>query len=272
MNTNFTKCLSNVDIWFCMPLAFIPLFFISSCSSDDTSVDCSMVNISVSASAINSGCPDPTGSITITASGGGANLEYSIDGQSFQSSNTFENLNGGDYTVTVRDADGCSANAEVMLESVSDITFTAVTGTAAGCGGNDGTLSIIASGGDGNFQFSIDDGSFQDSNQFDNLANGLHTVTIRDGSDCEVTGEGYVASGISYSAQVSTIVSTYCAVSGCHVAGAQQPNLSVFANVQSAASEIRSRTQSGSMPRGSTLTDEQIAAIACWVDDGALNN
>lgn len=272
MSTNFTNNINRGFSWFFLFLAPIPLYFLSSCGSDDPAVDCTMVNISINANATTSGCPDATGTITITASGGGGDFEYSIDGQNFQSGNVFTNVGGGNYTATVRDADGCSADTEVIVESTSDITFTAVTTTAAGCGGNEGSLSIIASGGDGNFQYSIDEGGFQESNQFDNLSNGSHIITVRDGNNCEIIGEGNVASGISFSAQVSNIISTYCAVSGCHVAGEQQPNFSVFANLQANAAEVKSRTQSRNMPRGSTLTDEQIAAIACWVDDGALDN
>ena len=253
-------------------MAVMSIGLLFACSSDDTSVDCSIVSISVNASATASGCPESTGSITITANGGSGNFEYSIDGQNFQGSNTFENVAGGSYTATARDADGCSADTEVEVESTSNITFTTVSDVAAGCGGSDGSLTIIASGGDGNFRFSIDDGGFQDSNEFDNLSNGLHTVTIIDGNDCQTSGEGYVVSGISYSVEVSSIITTYCAIPGCHVAGEPLPDFSVFANVQAQASEIKSRTQSRNMPRGSTLTDEQIAAIACWVDDGALNN
>ena len=272
MNTDFTRGLQSARGWFLLTGVFIGMGLLSSCDSDDSSVDCSVVNITVNASVDNADCPEANGSITIAANGGGGNFEYSIDGTNFQESNVFANLESGNYTVTARDGDGCSAEAEAVVESISDVNFTTVSNVAAGCGGNDGSLTVIASGGDGSYRYSIDDSGFQASNQFDNLSNGLHTVTVIDGNDCQTSGEGYVISGISFSGQVSAIITTYCAVSGCHVAGEQQPDLTVFANIQSSASEIRSRTQSRNMPRGSTLTDEQIAAIACWVDDGALNN
>ena len=50
-------------------------------------------------------------------------------------------------------------------------------------------------------------------------------------------------------------------------------HFTVFSNIQSSASQIKSLTQSGAMPKnGSKLSQTQLDAIACWVDDGALNN
>ena len=64
-----------------------------------------------------------------------------------------------------------------------------------------------------------------------------------------------------------------CAISGCHNGdnGASR-NWTVKTNVLANASEIKSRTQSGDMPRTGSLSEEQKALIACWVDDGGLDN
>ena len=57
-------------------------------------------------------CTGP-GVITVTASGGTAPLQYSIDGINFQASNTFNITVGGTYTVTVRDANNCTRTTTV---------------------------------------------------------------------------------------------------------------------------------------------------------------
>jgi gliding motility-associated-like protein len=49
--------------------------------------------------------------IEIIASGDG-NLEYSIDGINYQDNNYFSNIQGGTYTVFVRDKDGCGQDSE----------------------------------------------------------------------------------------------------------------------------------------------------------------
>ncbi len=60
---------------------------------------------------------------TLTASGGTSPYEYSLDGTTFQSSPSFENLDGGLYTFTVLDAKGCaveSADFNLVLSSIEN--------------------------------------------------------------------------------------------------------------------------------------------------------
>jgi hypothetical protein len=64
-----------------------------------------------------------------------------------------------------------------------------------------------------------------------------------------------------------------CAISGCHDGSVSSlPNFSNLSVIQANASMIKSRTQSGNMPKTGSLTQNQIDLIACWVDDGALDN
>lgn len=67
------------------------------------------------------------------------------------------------------------------------------------------------------------------------------------------------------------IIQKDCAISGCHN-GSQSPRLETNQEVIANAARIKSETQAGSMPRNRTLSDQEIELIACWVDDGALNN
>ena len=78
---------------------------------------------------------------------------------------------------------------------------------------------------------------------------------------------------ISYSRDVDPIIKADCAVPGCHVPGTGLPNYLEFSTVQALAPEIKSRTQSRSMPQGGrSLSIEEIDRIACWVDAGAPDN
>ncbi|MEW4924250.1 T9SS type B sorting domain-containing protein [Algibacter sp. 2305UL17-15] len=52
--------------------------------------------------------------IEITASGDG-DFEYSIDGINYKNSNYFSNIQGGIYTVIVRDKDGCGENSDEVI-------------------------------------------------------------------------------------------------------------------------------------------------------------
>jgi uncharacterized membrane protein len=77
-----------------------------------------------------------------------------------------------------------------------------------------------------------------------------------------------------FSTDVAGIISSKCATAGCHNAGSSNgPGaLTDYATISAAKSSIRSSVVSKRMPRNTTLTDEQIKIIACWVDAGGLNN
>lgn len=77
---------------------------------------------------------------------------------------------------------------------------------------------------------------------------------------------------VSLTNDIVPIMNSDCAIPFCHVAGEQFPNLSVKANIISNASSIKSRTQSGNMPRGGTLSLAQKNLIKNWVDQGKLDN
>lgn len=95
------------------------VLIISACGSsggDDQPDPCAnAINITISnVTAATQGLSD--GSFTASATGGNGGFEYSIDGNTFQSSGSFSNLAAGDYTVTVRDSEGCSNTAQVTIE------------------------------------------------------------------------------------------------------------------------------------------------------------
>ena len=81
--------------------------------------------------------------------------------------------------------------------------------------------------------------------------------------------------GISYTQTIEPIIETNCAVSGCHVTGQQRPTLETYEQIAANADRITFRTSNGTMPpssSGKVLTQSEIDAINCWVDDGAQEN
>lgn len=78
----------------------------------------------------------------------------------------------------------------------------------------------------------------------------------------------------AYAANISPLIQSRCAISGCHASGsANGPGaLTNYAEIFSARTAIRSSVSSGRMPQGSTLNTDQKNSILCWIDSGAPNN
>ncbi|KOY50718.1 hypothetical protein I602_278 [Polaribacter dokdonensis DSW-5] len=77
-------------------------------------------------------------------------------------------------------------------------------------------------------------------------------------------------STITYSANIKSIIDINCVQ--CHGNGGNFPDLTTYENTRANADLVKAETQSRRMPQGSSLTNTEIEAIACWVDAGALNN
>lgn len=68
---------------------------------------------------------DNTGMITLVGSGGAGNFEYSSDGINFQSSPTLTGLEVGDYTLIVRDPNGCTETMTASIDQPEELSVDA---------------------------------------------------------------------------------------------------------------------------------------------------
>lgn len=146
-----------------------------------------------------------------------------------------------------------------------------VSQTDSDCSQDIGSVEVRAVGGDGTYEFKLDAGSFQAGVSFDDLAAGEHLVTVQDGMGCSASVSFTLASGVLFD-QIQPIISTNCAVSGCHDGSTNQVDLRPAANIKNRATSIQSLTEDGSMPpdtASTSLSANEIQLIGCWVDDGA---
>lgn len=127
-------------------------------------------------------CNIANGTITITPTGIGP-FSYSINGVSYQASNIFTNVAAGNYFVFVRDAQGCTGAAIVIVNPVAGPNITATT-TAAACTVNNGTITASGTGGTGLLEYSIDGVTYSASNSFTGLAPNTYTVYVKDAAGC----------------------------------------------------------------------------------------
>ncbi|MEM6697794.1 MAG: PKD domain-containing protein, partial [Bacteroidota bacterium] len=130
-------------------------------------------------------CGEDNGSFSISASGGVAPYQYNI-GNGASENNTFFNLAGGNYEVTIIDSEGCQRTQSVEIPSSSDISARLIGPTGAYCGQDNGTFAVIAEGGVEPYRYDIGNGITSDPN-FGNLAAGDYVVTITDAQNCTTT-------------------------------------------------------------------------------------
>lgn len=159
------------------------------------------------ATIINAGAPSITGTVvtepscngvcdgevTIAGAGGLAPYQYS-NGGAFGAAGTFTNLCAGTYTFTVQDANMCTHDTVITLTDPAAMTLTANildNLCAQDCGG---VIDLTATGGDGNYQYSIDGGTtWQGSPFFQNLCTDFYNTVVQDGNGCIATLNDSVA-------------------------------------------------------------------------------
>lgn len=78
----------------------------------------------------------------------------------------------------------------------------------------------------------------------------------------------------AFAANVSPLIQSRCAISGCHAAGSGNgPGaLTTYAQISAASSRIRTAVANGTMPQGSSLSTAEKNSIVCWIDSGSPNN
>jgi|GEM_PF-561857 len=141
----------------------------------------------VAASSIGASCGNINGSITASGSNGIPPYQYSINGGvSYQTGNIFTGLAPGAYTITIKDATGCTNTAAVALANTNAPAVTA-TATTSSCAANTGTITATASGGIAPYQFSINGVTFLPTTIFNALAPGNYVVYVKDNAGCIAT-------------------------------------------------------------------------------------
>ncbi len=136
---------------------------------------------SASASASEITCFGSSSTLTVIGSGGVLPYEYSLNGNgTAQSINTFNNIVAGTYFVTVKDANGCTGTtSNVIIGQPTAIAASITTGSIA-CSGGTTTLTVLASGGSGALEYSLNNSpNFQASNIFNNVAAGSNSARVR---------------------------------------------------------------------------------------------
>jgi hypothetical protein len=169
------------------------------------------------------------GEITVSATGGTGNFTYTINefpqNATGQTSGVFSNLVAGSYSFTVTDAVACETlTSPVVLTSPSILSSQATVtsnynGYGIPCFGNsNGEITVNASGGVGDFTYTInqspENSTGQTSGVYSNLAAGSYSFTVADAAACETVTSPIVLTSPAVLTSQATVSSNY---NGAHI-------------------------------------------------------
>jgi cytochrome c551/c552 len=252
----------------------------SSSNSNPPPDPCAGVTVTVSGTITNAASGQNNGSIAASATGG-SGFTYSLNNGAFQSSGTFSSLAAGNYTITAKNSNGCTGSksftvvAETACTGVN-IVIDATATTAVPCGGPGATVTVNATGGTG-LTYSINNGAFQASNSFTNVAAGNQTVVVKDANGCtqsKAVTVNAAAAGPLFTA-VRSILQSNCV--SCHNNSVQNGgmNWTVDCNIVTYKSAIKTRAvdQAGTasqmpQPPNPALSTADRQKIVDWINAG----
>ncbi len=134
-----------------------------------------------------SDCDTDNGSITGLVVSGGVNP--TISWSNSMSTADITGLAPGLYTITITDAQNCVITDDYTVGVQPNPVIDLIDPVDATCNQANASITITASGGNGTFDYSIDNGvTFVATNAFNNLVAGSYDIVVVDQSGCQATG------------------------------------------------------------------------------------
>ncbi len=173
----------------------------SGCSIDSTISITQPTQLDASINADSITCAGATTILTVNATGGTGNYHYTLsDGTNTtgpQDDNHFT-VSAGNYTVVVEDDNHCSfTTSSIQITEPIAINATANADSIT-CAGATTTLTVNATGGSGNYHYTLSDGTNttgpQDDNHFTVTA-GNYIITVTDDNGCTTNAPVLIADG-----------------------------------------------------------------------------
>lgn len=191
-------------------------------STNVTIVEPAELTVSALASQL-SICNGETTDLSATTSGGTPNLSYNwlaspADGtlNASQQNPTVSPTLSTDYTVTVTDANGCSASDQVSITASDAIVLATNLDQPSNCGQPDGIVSVSASGGTiaTDYTYSWDSNPVQTTAIASNLTPGTYNVSVTDDLGCTETASILLTSTAGFTVDIVSTTDASC-YQGC---------------------------------------------------------
>jgi hypothetical protein len=179
----------------------------NSCTSTTSVTVSSSSGISLSSVVTNATCNgNSNGQVNLTVIGGTAGFTYAWSNSS--SSEDLSGLTAGNYSVTVTDANNCTATAALTVTEPAALLLNTLI-TNVDCKGNTtGGADLSVSGGTASYSYSWNNGAI--SQDLSSLAAGTYSVTVTDANSCISTTTVTVTEPASALAVTSSEVNNLC--------------------------------------------------------------
>ena len=125
------------------------------------------------------------GKVSLSAQGGTSPYLFSVNSGSFSNTAVFPGLQEGIWFFQVRDAHNCLIDTNLHLIGYPPIVIDSISISGASCAGaEDGSIQILAKGGNQPLWYAIDDGDWITQPEFEQLNSGQHRIHIIDSTGC----------------------------------------------------------------------------------------
>jgi len=154
------------------------------CSASDTLFVAQPTQpILIQSSIIPGDCGNNAGAASVTVTGGTGTYTYSWNTNATQNTPVANNLAPGTYTVTVSDANNCSAQSTINISGYQPVTVIVDSISAVTCfGGSDGFAALSVSGGQAPYFYQWGTGPQPGPPQ--SLPAGTYTISVIDANGC----------------------------------------------------------------------------------------
>jgi gliding motility-associated-like protein len=181
---------------------------INGCTATSTVSVSQPASLALSTTQVNVLCNgNNTGSINLTVTGGTAPYTYSwSNNATIQDPLT---LVAGTYTVTVTDANGCTATTSATITQPAAALALSTTQVNVLCNGNNtGSINLTVTGGTAPYTYAWSNASTGEDPQ--NLTSGTYTVTVTDANGCTATTSATITQPQAPLALSTTQVNVLC--------------------------------------------------------------
>jgi gliding motility-associated-like protein len=170
--------------------------------SDTLFVSQPLQPILIQSSIIPGDCGNNAGAASVTVTGGTGAYTYSWNTSPVQNTSVANDLAPGTYTVTVTDANNCTAQSNVTILAYPPVNVTVDSVTALSCfGSDDGFAAITVTGGEAPYFYQWGTGPQPAPPQ--NLPAGTYTISVTDANGCSGTANFIISQPAQLSASTT---------------------------------------------------------------------